>query len=105
MTVLLTAPVDDAGELALRAQAVLREAGWFVRCEGEADASRVSRCCAAGTIVASSTAWAACTPASTSSGACGTRSRGQHLMRFVLVRNAVGPAADRRTDGRVELIL
>ena len=32
MTVLLTAPVDDAQELSLRAQSLLREAGWFVRC-------------------------------------------------------------------------
>src|SRR3989442_3897783 len=37
MTVILTAPVDDAGELTLRAQSLLRESDWFVRCEGEAD--------------------------------------------------------------------
>jgi hypothetical protein len=41
MTVLLAAPVDSAGELTQRAQAVLREAGWFARCEGEADADRL----------------------------------------------------------------
>ena len=43
MTVMLTAPVDDAGELTLRAQSLLREAGWFVRCEGEADVARLQR--------------------------------------------------------------
>src|SRR5439155_8598456 len=37
MSVLLAAPVDDAGELTMRARSLLREAGWFARCEGEAD--------------------------------------------------------------------
>ena len=35
MTVLMAAPVDDAGELSLRAQALLRDSGWFVRCHGK----------------------------------------------------------------------
>ena len=51
MTVLLTAPVDDAGELTLRAEALLREAGWFVRCEGEADVARLKAVLRAGTVV------------------------------------------------------
>src|SRR4029077_15930992 len=37
MTVLLATAVDSAGELTQRAQGVLRESGWFLRCEGEAD--------------------------------------------------------------------
>ena len=41
MTQRLTATVDDAGELASRAQAVLREAAWFVKCEGATDAGRL----------------------------------------------------------------
>jgi hypothetical protein len=41
MTVLLAAIADSGGELTQRAQAVLRETGWFLRCEGEADAERL----------------------------------------------------------------
>ena len=52
MTVMLAAPVDDGGELTLRAQALLREAGWFVRCEGEADVERLGVVLRAGMLVA-----------------------------------------------------
>src|SRR6516165_1859914 len=52
MTVHLAAPVDDAGELTLRAQSVLRESGWFVRCEGSADAERLGVILRAGMLVA-----------------------------------------------------
>ncbi|HXA17859.1 MAG TPA: contractile injection system protein, VgrG/Pvc8 family [Thermoanaerobaculia bacterium] len=93
MSVLLTAPVDDAGELAHRATSVLREAGWFVRCEGETDADRLKAILRAGSIVAIA--------------AAGTLNSGNYLvwsvrhsitadshrMKFVLVRNAVGPAS------------
>src|SRR5580704_8027710 len=41
MTVLLAAPVDSGGELTLRAQSVLREADWFVRCDSDADVERL----------------------------------------------------------------
>src|SRR4029077_1391470 len=51
VSVMLTTPVDDAGELTLRAQALLREAGWFARCEGETDAGRLKTVLRAGTIV------------------------------------------------------
>lgn len=91
MTVMLTAPVDDAGELKLRAQALLRDAGWFARCEGEADLARMKTVLRAGTIVQIE--------------AVGTLHSGKYLvwsvrhtiqadshkMKFVLVRNAVGP--------------
>jgi hypothetical protein len=40
-TVMLTAAVDSAGDLLQRAQGLLREAGWFARCEGEAHADRL----------------------------------------------------------------
>src|SRR5262249_49474859 len=52
MTVLLAAPVDDAGELKQRAQAVLREADWFVRAVGEADVERLGAVLRAGMLVA-----------------------------------------------------
>jgi phage protein D len=90
MTVLLTAPVDDAGELTLRAQSLLREAGWFVRCEGESDLARLGTVLRVGSIVELQGA--------------GTLHSGKylvwsvrhsigavdHTMKFVLVRNAVG---------------
>jgi phage protein D len=91
MSVLLTAPVDDAGELSLRAQALLREADWFVRCEGEADVARLNAVLRVGTVVQLE--------------GIGTLHSGNyyvwsvrhnitqeaHKMKFVLVRNAVGP--------------
>jgi len=90
MTVLLAAPVDDAGELTLRAQSLLREAGWFVRCEGESDLARLGTVLRVGSIVELQGA--------------GTLHSGKylvwsvrhsigavdHTMKFVLVRNAVG---------------
>src|SRR5262249_11852953 len=91
ITVMLTAPVDDAGELTLRAQALLREAGWFARCEGETDAGRLGSVLRAGTIVQIDGA------GSLNSGKYfvwsvrHTFTQEAHKMRVVLVRNAVGP--------------
>jgi phage protein D len=91
MTVLLTAPVDDSGELTLRAQSLLREADWFVRCEGEADVSRLNVILRVGTVVQvegigslhSGKYFVWSVRHSITSDA--------HKMKFVLVRNAVGP--------------
>lgn len=91
MTVQLTAPVDDAGELTLRAQSLLRDAGWFVRCEGEADVSRLNAILRVDTVVQIN--------------GIGTLHSGKyyvwsvrhnintdaHKMKFVLYRNAIGP--------------
>jgi len=91
MTVMLTAPVDDAGELRLRAQSLLREAGWFVRCEGEADVSRLNAILRVGTVVQIEGV------GSLNSGKYyvwsvrHTITVDAHKMKFVLVRNAVGP--------------
>ena len=106
MTVLLTAPVDDAGELSQRAQAVLRETDWFVRCEGEADVDRLGVVLRAGMIIALSGIGAV------HSGnylVWNVRHRitpEAHTMKFVLLRNAVGrrrlvaPAGSRRWSAR-----
>jgi len=95
MKVMLTAPVDDGGELGMRARALLRESGWFVRCEGETDVARLNMILRAGQLVRI--------------GGIGALHSGNyyvwsvrhsitaesHKMKFVLVRNAVGtPAAD-----------
>jgi hypothetical protein len=90
VTALLTAPVDDAGELTLRAQSVLREAGWFARCQGTTDAGRLGSILRAGTVARLDAAGAVhsgnyfvwsvrhkITPL-------------RHTMDFVMVRNAVG---------------
>jgi phage protein D len=92
MSVLLAAPVDDGGELALRAKALLRESGWFARCEGEADVARLGIVLRAGTIVridgigtlhsGNYLVWSV----------RHTINADAHKMKFVLVRNAVGPA-------------
>jgi hypothetical protein len=93
MTVLLTAPVDSAGELRLRAQSLLRESGWFVRCEGEADVFRLQTILRVNTIVEIEGV------GSLNSGKYyvwsvrHTISADAHKMKFVLVRNAVGGGA------------
>lgn len=87
---MLTAMVDDGGELAIRSQAVLAESGWFVRCEGSVSAASLGSILRVGQLVRVDSA--------------GTRHSGTYLvwtvrhsitadthsMAFVLVRNAVG---------------
>ncbi len=103
MTVYVSAPVDDAGELTLRARSLLRESGWFVRCEGEADMARLGVVLRAGMIVSvvgigplhsgSYLVWSVrhvLTPDS-------------YKMKFVLVRNAVGPAPSGGSGGAAGL--
>jgi phage protein D len=91
ITVLLTAPVDDAGELSLRSKAVLRDAGWFVRCEGETDVARLNAVLRVGALVQIAGI------GSLNSGKYyvwsvrHTITPDSHKMKFVLVRNAVGP--------------
>jgi phage protein D len=90
MTVLLATAVDSAGALVQRAQGVLREAGWFARCEGEADVERLGVVLRAGMLVnlagvgaLHSGKWIVWT----------VRHRlteEKHTMRFTLLRNAVG---------------
>jgi phage protein D len=91
MTVLLTAPVDDAGELSLRASAVLREAGWFVRCQGEADAGRLNHILRAGTVVQIEGIGALHSGKYYVWSVRHSLNADAHKMKFVLVRNAVGP--------------
>lgn len=92
MKVLLTAPVDDIGELTLRAQSLLREAGWFVRCEGEVEVSRLQGVLRVGTVVQINGI------GSLNSGKYyvwsvrHTITANSHKMKFTLVRNAVGPS-------------
>jgi hypothetical protein len=94
MTVLVSAPVDIGDELAERAASLLRESGWFVRCEGEADLARLGVILRAGDIVSvvgigtlhsgSYLVWSV----------RHTLNVDAHKMKLVLVRNAVGPASN-----------
>jgi phage protein D len=91
MSVLLTAPVDDGGELALRAQALLREANWFVRCEGEADIARLRAVLRVGTVVQIEGIGSLHSGKYYVWSVHHTITADAHKMKFVLVRNAVGP--------------
>jgi phage protein D len=92
MTVLLAAPVDDGGELSLRAQSLLRESGWFVRCEGEADIARLGVVLRAGLVVRIDGIGALHSGKYVVWSVRHTITADAHKMKFVLVRNAVGPA-------------
>jgi hypothetical protein len=90
MTVMLTTAVDSAGELTQRAQALLRETGWFARCEAEADADRLGVVLRAGMLVAivgvgamHSGTWLVWTVRH-------RLTREAHKMNFTLLRNGVG---------------
>ena len=92
MTMRLTAPVDDVGELTQRAQAVLRDAAWFVRCEGEADLARLNVILRAGTVVQVANVGSLLSGKYYVWSVRHTLTPEQHKMRFTLVRNAVGQA-------------
>jgi hypothetical protein len=91
MTVLLTAPVDDGGELMLRAQSLLREADWFVRCQGETDVARLEAILRVGTVVAIEGIGGLHSGKYFVWSVRHTLTAEAHRMRFILVRNAVGP--------------
>jgi phage protein D len=92
VTSVLTATVDDGQELTERAESVLIEAGWFVRCQGTADVGRVGSILRAGTVAQLDAA------GSLHSGKYFVWSvrhkitAEKHTMDFVLMRNAVGAA-------------
>lgn len=92
VTSVLTTTVDDGQELTERAQSVLIEAGWFVRCQGTADVGRVGSILRAGTVAQLNAA------GSLHSGKYFVWSvrhkitAEKHTMDFVLMRNAVGAA-------------
>jgi hypothetical protein len=99
MTVMLATTVDSAGALTQRAQGVLREAGWFARCEGEADVERLGFVLRAGMLVnligvgaLHSGKWIVWTVRH-------RLTQEKHTMRFTLLRNAVGAPPSSATSG------
>jgi hypothetical protein len=89
----VTAAVDSAGELQTRAESLLREAGWFVKCEGEADLSRVRTVLRVGTVVRVNGAGRMHSGKYYVWSVRHTISATAHRMKFVLLRNAVGRAS------------
>ncbi len=91
-TALAAAVVDDASELLLRAQAELINSGFFVRCTGKCDASRLGAILRVGTLVSLDTAGSVHSGSYYVWSVRHSITRERHEMRFELVRNAVGPA-------------
>jgi hypothetical protein len=90
---LLTATVDDGQELTLRAQSMLTEAGWFVRCEGSADVARLGSILRAGTVARLDSAGALHSGKYFVWSVRHTIKPESHIMNFVLMRNAIGSPA------------
>lgn len=86
----LTATVDDAGELRRRSESLLREAGWFVRCEGETDLASLPGVPRVGTIVEIAGAGKLHSGKYFVWSVRHTIAADSHRIAFVLVRNAVG---------------
>jgi phage protein D len=99
MTVLLAAPVDDGGELLLRARSLLRESAWFVRCEGESDLARLGTVLRPGTVVRLDGVGALHSGKYLVWSVQHTITADSHKMKFVLIRNAVGPAPSAGSGG------
>lgn len=93
MKVLLTAPVDDAGELEMRSRSLLREAGFFAKCAGETNMARLKGVLRVGTVVAVEGAGSMYSGKYLVWSVRHTFTPDSHTMAFSLVRNAVGPAA------------
>ena len=92
MKVMLTTSVDTLGELQARARSVLREAGWFVKCEGEADLSRLDQVLRVATVVELNGAGAIHSGNYFVWSVRHTITAESHRMKFVLVRNHLGQA-------------
>ncbi|HEY4030714.1 MAG TPA: hypothetical protein VGM25_10245 [Caulobacteraceae bacterium] len=90
VTAILTTTAADADTITARARSTLREAGWFVRCEGATDAQRLGSVLRAGTIAQVNAAGAMHSGAYLVWSVRHHINTEKHEMRFVLVRNAVG---------------
>jgi phage protein D len=92
VTSVLTTTVNDAQELTLRAQSVLIEAGWFVKCQGTADANRLGTVMRAGTVVRLAAAGSLFSGKYLVWSVRHKITAEKHTMDFVLVSNSVGSA-------------
>ncbi|HEY4364591.1 MAG TPA: hypothetical protein VGN17_26745 [Bryobacteraceae bacterium] len=93
MSVMLAAPADSSDELTLRAQGLLEDANWFARCEGESDFARLQTVLRVGDVVAIDGIGSLNSGKYLVWSVRHTIGADSHKMKFVLVRNAMGPAA------------
>jgi phage protein D len=103
-TVLLAAATDSAGELTQRAQAVLREAGWFARCEAEVDVERLGVVLRAGMLVALTGIGAVFSGSWIVWSVRHRLTREAHEMTVTLLRNAVGGAPSGGAGGLAGMV-
>jgi hypothetical protein len=89
---LLTTTAADTETLTQRANATLREAGWFVRCTGTTDTDLLGAILRVGTIVAVNSAGALFSGNYLVWSVRHVITAEKHEMSFVLVRNALGSA-------------
>jgi len=87
----LTTPGDTA-DLPGRAQAVVREAGWFAGCSGTAELSRLKVVLRVGTVVSVAGCGSLLSGNYLVSSVRHSISTNSHTMAFTLMRNALGPA-------------
>ena len=103
LTALLTTTAADAGTLTQRADSLLREAGWFVRCQGSTDADRLGSILRVGTVAKLDAAGALHSGNYLVWSVRHRITAEKHEMAFVLVRNAVGAAASASPGGGLGL--
>jgi len=104
LTVMLAAPADTAGELLLRARALLRDSAWFVRCEGETDVARLGAVLRVGAVVTLDGIGPLHSGRYLVWSVRHTITADAHKMKFVLARNAVGPAPSGGAGGLAALV-
>jgi hypothetical protein len=86
----LTTTADSAAELGERTASLLGEAGWFVKCEGEADLARLRKVLRVAQVVTIGGAGRVHSGKYLVWSVRHTITAQSHRMKFVLVRNAVG---------------
>ena len=99
VTALLTTTAADSETVTQRANSLLREAGWFVRCEGATDASLLGSILRVGDIVALNAAGAIHSGNYLVWSVRHRITAEKHEMKFVLVRNALGSPPPQLSTG------
>lgn len=103
VTALLTTTAADSGTITQRANALLRDAGWFIRCEGTTDASLLGSILRVGNVVAVNAAGAIHSGNYLVWSVRHKITAEKHEMHFVLVRNAMGTLPPSSPSGSLSL--
>jgi phage protein D len=103
VTALLTTTAADAGTVTQCANALLREAGWFVRCEGSTDADLLGAILRVGQVVAVAAAGAIHSGNYLVWSVRHKITAEKHEMKFVLVRNGMGTPPPAPANGGLSL--